>query len=143
MILLDTNILLYAFGTSFEQHDRVRVWLDAALNGTTRVGMPWSSLVGFVRIASNPGAFEKAVSVGEAWAIVESWLDCPVVWVPVPADGHRAILGRMLHAIGNRKHLVSDAHLAALAIENSLTLCTTDGDFARFPGLRWENPLQR
>lgn len=143
MILLDTNILLYAFGSSFEQHDRVRVWLDEALSGTIRVGMPWSSLVGFVRIASNPAAFEKAVSVGEAWAIVESWLDCPGVWIPVPADGHRAILRGMLHAIGNRKHLVSDAHLAALAIEHGLTLCTTDGDFARFPGLRWENPLQR
>lgn len=143
MILLDTNILLYAFGSSLPQHERASNWLDRSLSGTVRVGMPWSSLIGFVRIASNPSAFEKAVSVSEAWAVVESWLDCPVVWVPVPAEGHRAILREMLHAIGNRKHLVPDAHLAALAIELGLTLCTTDGDFARFPSLRWENPLQR
>lgn len=143
MILLDTNILLYSFGSSLLQHGKAQTWLDRSLNGSVRVGMPWSSLIGFVRIASNPRAFEKAVSVAEAWAVVEAWLDCPVVWVPTPAEAHRAILGRMFHAIGNRKHLVQDAHVAALAIEHDLTLCTTDGDFARFPGLRWENPLQR
>ncbi len=143
MILLDTNILLYSFGTSLPQHEKARAWLDRLLNGSVRVGMLWSSLIGFVRITSNPKAFEKAVSVGQAWAVVESWLDCPVVWVPTPAEAHRAILTRMFQAIGNRKHLVHDAHVAALAIEHDLTLCTTDGDFTRFPGLRWENPLQR
>jgi hypothetical protein len=105
------------------------------------VGLPWPSLLGFVRLVTNPRVFERPEEVGAAWRQVESWLDCPSVWVPLPTERHREILGPLIARTTGRANLVPDAHLAALAIEHGLLLCSTDGDFARFPDLRWENPL--
>ena len=141
MILLDINLLVYAHVTTFTNHRRARLWLDGRLNGTAPVGLPWPSLVGFVRLVSNPRIFEQPETVDEAWRQIEEWLDCPSVWMPQPGERHREILGSLLRNQGVRANLVPDAHLAALAIEHGLILCSTDGDFARFPGLRWENPL--
>jgi hypothetical protein len=141
MILVDANILVYAHISSFRQHERARPWLDARLNETTAVGLPWPSLLGFTRLVSNPRVFERPLPVAEAWKQVESWLNCPSVWVPVPTERHREVLGPLVIAGATRANLVADAHLAALAIEHGLTLCSTDGDFGRFHGLRWENPL--
>ena len=72
---------------------------------------------------------------------MESWLELPAVWTPGATERHREILRGLFDRVAFRANLVPDAHLAALAIEHGLTLCSTDGDFARFPGLRWENPL--
>ncbi len=141
MILVDTNVLVYASISSVPQYAAARAWLNERLNGTAPIGLPWPSLLGFVRIASNPRIFEHPVPIGEAWKQIENWLDCPPVWVPLPTERHREILGPLLGAIGGRANLVPDAHLAALALEHGLILCSSDGDFARFPGLRWENPL--
>jgi toxin-antitoxin system PIN domain toxin len=141
MILVDTNLLLYASIASVPQHSIAKAWLDERLNGTAPVGLPWPSLLGFVRIASNPRIFEHPVPIDEAWKQVENWLDSPPVWVPQPTERHREVLGPLLRASGGRANLVPDAHLAALAIEHGLILCSSDGDFARFSGLRWENPL--
>jgi hypothetical protein len=141
VILVDANLLLYAHIADLPRHDAARKWLDGRLNGTAAVGLPWASLLGFVRIASNPRVFERPRTVAQAWRQVESWLDCSPVWVPHPTERHREVVGRLLAASGMRADLVPDAHLAAMAIEHGLTLCSTDGDFARFPGLRWENPL--
>jgi toxin-antitoxin system PIN domain toxin len=141
MILVDANLLLYARVATYPQHEVARVWLDEWLNGTAPVGLPWSSLLAFVRLVTNPRVFEHPETVLTAWAQVEEWLDCSPVWVPQPTDRHRAVLGSLLTGGGGRANLVPDAHLAALAIEHGLILCSTDGDFARFRGLRWENPL--
>jgi toxin-antitoxin system PIN domain toxin len=141
MILVDTNLLVYASISSVPQHATARAWLNERLNGTAPVGLPWPSLLGFVRVASNPRIFERPVPIDEAWQQVENWLDCPPVWVPLPTERHREILRPLLGTIGGRANLVPDAHLAALALEHGLILCSSDGDFARFPGLRWENPL--
>jgi predicted nucleic acid-binding protein len=78
----------------------------------------------------------------DAWEQVKSWLDCDPVWIPGPTEKHQQILEPLLAAIGGRSNLVPDAHLAALALEHGLILCSTDGDFARFHNLRWENPLR-
>jgi len=94
-----------------------------------------------VRLVSNPRVFERPLSVAEAWTQVESWLSCPVVRIPLPTESHAEVLAPLLSG-GSRSNLVPDAHLAVLAIEHGLTLCSTDCDFARFPGLRWENPLE-
>lgn len=142
MILLDANLLVYAHVSTVPQHAAARAWLDARLNGAAPVGLPWPSLLAFVRLVSNPRVFERPQPVAEAWAQVEAWLDCPPVWVPQPTDRHRTTLGLLLRRHGASANLVPDAHLAALAIEHGLILCSTDGDFARFPDLRWENPLQ-
>jgi hypothetical protein len=141
LILVDANLLVYAHNRSFSQHDRARAWLDARLNGTTPVGLPWPSLLAFIRLMTNPRVLERPRSCTEAWSQAEAWLECPPVWIPLPTERHREVLGGLLRDAGTRASLVSDAHLAALALEHGLTLCSTDGDFARFPGLRWDNPL--
>jgi toxin-antitoxin system PIN domain toxin len=141
MNLVDANLLLYARVSTYPQHDAARDWLDERLNGTAPVGLPWPSLLAFVRLVSNPRVFEHPETVSSAWGQIEAWLDCPPVWIPQPTDRHREVLGSLLTGDVNRSNLVPDAHLAALAIEHGLILCSTDGDFARFPGLRWENPL--
>jgi toxin-antitoxin system PIN domain toxin len=141
VILVDANLLVYAHVAAQPQHAAARAWLDEQLNSTVAVGLPWSSLLAFLRLVSNPRIFERPEPIGDAWSQVEAWLDCPPVWVPHPTDRHREILGGLLLDPGVRGNLVPDAHLAALAIEHGLLLCSTDGDFARFPGLRWHNPL--
>ena len=110
------------------------------MRGVAKVGLPWHSLVGFLRISTNPRVFRRPMPTREAWRHVEDWLAQPSSWIPVPTSRHPLIISDLL---GDevRGDLVPDAHLAALAIEHGLTLCSTDGDFARFPGVRWENPL--
>jgi toxin-antitoxin system PIN domain toxin len=111
------------------------------LNETARVGLPWESLLGFLRIVTNPRIFERPQTVTRAWQQVQEWLDCGNVWIPQPGEDHRDILSGLLAHLGGGVKLIPDAHLAALAMEHGLTLCSSDGDFARFQGLRWSNPL--
>lgn len=141
MILLDANLLVYAKVSDFPHHAAAREWLDDQLNGPTGVALPWPSLLAFVRLTSNPRVFRWPLSVAEAWAQVEEWLRLPATWVPTPTDRHTGIMESLISDTG-RADLVPDAHLASLAMEYGLVLQTTDRDFARFRGLRWENPLQ-
>ena len=141
MILVDANLLLYAANQAAPEHARARDWLDARLNASPRVGLPWPSLLAFVRLATNPVVVRAPTSLANARRQVEEWLACDPVWIPLPGAEHSAILRSLLESPGMTSRLVPDAHLAALAIEHGLTVCSTDGDFARFPGLRWENPL--
>ena len=141
MILVDANLLVYAHVQGYPEHTRAREWLDSRLSGTARVGLPWSSLLAFVRLVSNPRIFEQPEPVGEAWEQAQAWLDCAAGWIPQPTERHRAVLSSLIARAPMRANLVPDAHLAALAIEHGLLLCSTDGDFARFPDLRWQNPL--
>jgi toxin-antitoxin system PIN domain toxin len=142
VILVDATLLVYAHVAGQQEHAAARAWLDERLNGDMLVGLPWPSLLAFVRLVSNPRIFEQPLTVGVAWRQVEEWLDCAPVWVPQPTERHQAVLGGLLRDQTFRANLVPDAHLAALAMEHGLTLCSTDGDFARFQGLRWENPLR-
>lgn len=141
MILVDANLLLYAANRDAAEHDAARAWLDERLNAGSRVGLPWPSLLAFVRIASNPVVVRRPVTPADAWRQVREWLAAESVWIPLPGAEHADALGRLLELTAVTSRLVPDAHLAALAIEHGLTLCSTDGDFARFPGLKWENPL--
>jgi toxin-antitoxin system PIN domain toxin len=141
VILVDVNLLVYATFETAEQHGAARAWFEAQLNGLNRVGLPWNSLLGYLRVATNRRAFAGALNMRDAWNQVEAWFACEPVWIPQPAQRHADILGELLALPGMHSNLVPDAHLAALAIEHGLTLCSTDSDFARFPKLRWENPL--
>ena len=141
MILIDANILLYACNAAADLHSKSRDWLDAKLNGAAPVGLPWASLLEFLRISTNPRAFRRPLTMAAAWEQVASWLTAEPVWSPEPSERHAELFGKLLALPGMYGNLVPDAHLAALAIEHGLTLCSTDGDFARFPGLNWLNPL--
>jgi uncharacterized protein len=140
LILVDANILIYARVSSFAQHDRAREWLDRQLNGVPRVGLPWASLLAFLRLVTNPRIFEHPEPIAEAWDQVMGWLACDTAWIPQPTERHPEQLARLIALPGVHGNLVPDAHLAALAMGHGLILCSTDGDFARFPGLRWLNP---
>ncbi len=139
MILVDANLLIYASAPESPQHEAAKEWLDGRLNSLERVGLPWPSLLAFMRIVSNPRLFEGA-SLSHARAQVRAWLELPGTWVPNPTEEHPRILSELLESEHSHR-LVPDAHLAALALEHGLVLCSTDGDFGRFRQLRWENPL--
>jgi len=134
-------MLVYAHVSSFAQHNFARDWLDRQLNATAPVGLPWASILAFLRLVTNPRLFESPEPIGEAWQQVRAWLAAEPAWVPQPTDRHADLLGKFLALPGVHGNLVPDAHLAALAVEHGLTLCSTDGDFARFQGLRWFNPI--
>ena len=141
MILVDANILIYAHVSTFSQHDAARNWLDDRLNGATNVGLPWPSVLAFLRLVTNPRVVRQAVPIADAWRQVRDWLACDPVWIPQPTERHAEVMYQLLALPGMLGNLVPDAHLAALAIEHGLTLCSADGDFARFPGLNWHNPI--
>ena len=141
MILVDANILIYASNEGASRHAQARDWLNDQLNGTSRFGLPWSALLAFLRLATNTRVFPRPLTMTLAWQQVSDWLACESVWTPEPTEHHAQVLGALLVLPGVHGNLVADAHLAALAMEHGLTLCSTDGDFARFPKLRWQNPL--
>jgi toxin-antitoxin system PIN domain toxin len=141
VILVDANLLVYAKFSDLPQHDAARRWLEQTLNSPGRTGLPWPSLLAFLRLATNPRLFEAPLAIGAAWAQVVEWIAHPRVWIPEPTRDHQEILGRMLAATQATANLVPDAHMAAIAIGHGLTLCSSDSDFARFPGLDWSNPI--
>jgi toxin-antitoxin system PIN domain toxin len=143
MILVDANLLVYAGISSSVHHERARAWLDGQLNGTTAVGLPWVSLLAFLRLVTNPRIYRRPHSMEGAWGQVLAWLSCESVWIPNPGERHAALLGDILRSGAVYADRVPDAHLATLALEHGLVLCSADTGFARFPGLRWSNPLSQ
>ena len=141
MILVDANILLYAEDSLHPRHERARAWLDAQLSGDQIVCLCWTVLLAFIRIATNPRVFETPLSLEQAVARVQSWLDQPCTRVIRPTERHWIVFQQTLEDGQAVANLVTDAHLAALAIEHGCELASTDSDFARFPGLKWKNPL--
>ena len=139
-MIVDANVLLYAVDDQSHFHTAARTWLDDAMNSVERVGLPWVSLMAFQRIITHPRVTANPLTPADAWSYITDWLDADQAWVPTPSSRHRDILGRLLTDGDLRGNLVTDAHLAALAIEHGATLVSYDGDFARFPGLTWESP---
>jgi toxin-antitoxin system PIN domain toxin len=140
-MLVDANLLIYAFDDSSPFHATATTWLTRQLNGSTRVGFPWQSLTAFVRVVTHPRAAASPITPDAAWQQVEEWVAADLGWVPVPTDRHGEVLGGLIRRYQLRGNLISDASMAALAIEHGLTLCSADTDFARFEELTWENPL--
>lgn len=142
MILLDTNLLVYAYERQSRHHTVARAWLEGVLRRPAKVGLPWPTLLGFMHLMGNHHVMQHPLPLHRAWAQVESWLALPHTWIPLPTDRHQEILAELLEG-ESRPDLANDAHLAALAIEHGLTVCSTDSDFARFQGVHWENPLHK
>jgi toxin-antitoxin system PIN domain toxin len=141
MILVDANLLLYAYNPRAPQHEKSRVWLEAALSGPDLVRFAWLTLWAFLRIATNPRAFDRPLSTSEAEAAISSWLAQPAVGILEPGERHWDILRRLVRDGQTTGPLVMDAVLAAIAIEHGATVCTTDRDFSRFSQLKCTNPL--
>jgi len=142
MIIPDVNLLLYAHVDTFEQHERARPWWEALLGGAAEVGVPGPALFGFVRISTNPRIFDPPMSVDIALGHIELWLAQPNVRCPAPGPRHLEIAFRLLRHLGTAANLTTDVQLAAFAIEHQGEVHSNDGDFNRFPELRWRNPLE-
>jgi toxin-antitoxin system PIN domain toxin len=141
VILVDANILLYAEDSLSTLNEPARTWWDERLSGSAPVCLCWPVLTAFIRIATNTRLHQRPLTLKEAVERVQSWIEQPCVRIIQPEEQHWEILQRMLYDGNATANLVSDAHLAALAIEHNCELCSTDADFARFPRLNWRNPL--
>ena len=141
MILLDANILIYAVNRDAPLNRKAKAWLESTLSGPETVGFSWNVLLAFLRLTTRPGLFRQPLSIETSFDLIASWLNQPTATVVHPGTRHLPVLRELLRALGSGGNLTSDAHLAALAIENAAELCSSDTDFARFNGLKWRNPL--
>jgi toxin-antitoxin system PIN domain toxin len=141
MIVIDANLLIYAYDRHSASHKKSVAWLERTFSGEEAVGLPWQSISAFLRVITNRRLSGIRVSLEQAVQIVEEWLRQPLTQVLVPGDDHWSVLRRMIEEGRAAGPLVSDAQIAALTVEYGGVLYTADRDFARFPGLRWKNPL--
>jgi hypothetical protein len=137
----DLNLLIYAVDRSSPVHRAALAWWNDLMSGGETVAFSWTVLLGFVRLTTNPSVVQKPLGADQAMDYVERWLARPTSTVIEPTPRHAAILRGLLAGSGTAGNLVTDAHLAALAIEHGAELCSADRDFGRFPGLHWVNPL--
>lgn len=140
MIVLDANILFYSYSTASPEYTKAKACVEKLFSGTELVGLPWQTIAAFLRISTNP-RLPGARPATEAAHEIENWLMQPNVRIVTPGEDHWAVLRHMMFQGQAFGPLVSDAQIAALTIENGAVLYSTDRDFARFPGLRWVNPL--
>jgi len=140
-VLVDANVLLYAVDRTSPFHSTAAAWLTEQLNGPRRVGLPWPVLTAFLRIATSPRASQNPLEPGDAWSLMADWLAAGPSWIPAPTDRHEEVLGALVARYQLRGNAISDAHLAALAVEHGLTICSADTDFARFGEVEWLNPI--
>jgi hypothetical protein len=136
--LPDANVLLYAIDREAVHHDRARNWLETQLSGGEVVGFAWSTLLAVVRLTTNPAVYDDPLAPGEAFDLIDGWLAQPPATIVDPTERHAEILRELVADAGAAGNLVSDAHLAALAIEHGATVASFDADFNRFSGLKLE-----
>jgi hypothetical protein len=142
VILLDANLLIYAYDSVAAEHVRARSWLERRFSSSEVVGLSWITILAFLRIVTSRRYESDPMSTEEAASVVTGWIALRNVALVSPTEQHWTILRDLLPKSQARGPLIMDAHLAALAIEHSATLCTNDRDFLRFPGLKVEFPLQ-
>lgn len=141
MILPDLNLVVYAHNRDAPRHDAARAWREGLLSGTEPVAVPWVVVLGFLRLMTPSLGADHPLTPSAAITHVRAWFTPPNVERIDPGPQHLDVLDRLLSAAGTAGNLTTDAHLAALAIEHQCELHSNDNDFARFPGLRWRNPL--
>lgn len=140
MKVVDANVLLYAVNSDAPHHASARKWLDSALAGDEAVGFAWVVLLAFLRLSTRPGLFPHPLTLQQAVSVIEAWLARPMVILLEPTTRHLGLLHGLLAPLSTAGNLVSDAHLAALAIEHGAEVVSFDSDFSRFQGLRWRTP---
>jgi toxin-antitoxin system PIN domain toxin len=140
MKVVDANVLIYAVNADLPQHDRARGWIDSALRGPEPVGFAWIVLLAFLRLTTRAALFPRPLGLDQAVQVLEGWLAQPAAVLLEPSIRHLSLLHGLLDQLGTAGNLVSDAHLAALAIEHSAEIVSFDPDFGRFSGVRWHQP---
>jgi toxin-antitoxin system PIN domain toxin len=141
VIVPDINLLVFSYNEAAPRHDDARAWWEGLMRGRERVGVPWAVVVGFVRLVTHVAVLEQPLAPTDAIARVRRWFTREHVLTLDPGPRHLTILEQLFEATGVGGNLTTDTHLAALAIEHQCELHSSDADFARFPGLRWHDPL--
>lgn len=137
----DANLLLYAYNAESPHHEKASTWLEGQLSGTETTAFAWLPVLAFIRLATHPRVLDRPKPVEAVLDIVNAWFAQPCATIIHPTERHASILRELIVPLGTGGNITNDAHLAALAIEHGAELCSADTDFARFPGLRWTNPL--
>lgn len=140
MRLVDANVLLYAVNEDAPHHDAAHAWLDEALGGPEPIGFAWVVLLAFLRLSTSPAVFPRPLEAGTAFGVVRAWLERSAATVVEPLPRHLAVIEGLVAEVGTAGGLVSDAHLAALAMEHRARVMSFDTDFERFPGLERDQP---
>jgi hypothetical protein len=141
VIVVDANVLIYAIDEDSSRHREAKAWIEKALSGKEVIGLTWVVALAFLRLTTRTGISAKPLSIEAAFDVLSEWFDHPNVSILQPGPQHAHILRTLLLQTGAGGNLTTDAHLAALAIEHGAQLCSFDHDFARFPGLKWRDPL--
>ena len=142
MKLLDANLLIYAVDEASPRFAQAHPWVEQLLAGQETVALAWTVVLAFLRLTTKRQVMTSPLTADEALDIVDGWLERPNTVVVHPTDRHAAVLRELLASLGTAGNVVTDAHLAALAIEHGAELCSCDADFSRFTGLRWTDPLR-
>jgi toxin-antitoxin system PIN domain toxin len=142
MIIPDINILVHAYNSDSPRHTLARQWWEETVSSSATIGMPWVCILGFIRIMTHRRIMMNPMYPADAIRRVKTWLAVPTVHIITPGDDHAGMLFQLLQELGTAGNLTTDAHLAALALEYRAELASTDSDFSRFTGLRWQNPLR-
>ena len=142
MIVPDVNLLVYAYNSDAPRHAEAKAWWEDLLSSSEPVGLPWATTLGFIRLMTHRAVLATPLAAEQAISHIRSWHRRPNVSVLDPGPRHLELLDHLFRALGTAGRLTTDAHLAALAIEHQCELCSNDADFARFPGLRWSDPLK-
>lgn len=140
MKLVDANVLLYAVNQDAPNHAVARRWLDRALGGEEPVGFTWVVMLAFLRLTTRAGLFPRPLRVDDSIGVLQAWLNRPLAVIVEPTPRHLDILSGILGETGTAANLVTDAHLAAIAVEHGAEICSFDADFSRFRGVRWRPP---
>jgi uncharacterized protein len=141
MKLVDANVLLYATNEESPQHEVAREWIEDALDGTEAVAFAWVVLLAFLRLSTNPRVFVNPLTPDQAATVISAWLDRPAALIVEPTERHLPVLTDLIRSAGRGGNLVTDAHLAALAIEHQAEVISFDSDFTKFAGVRWSAPV--
>jgi toxin-antitoxin system PIN domain toxin len=141
LIVVDVNVLVYAFDLRSVDHDRYASWFEGVLASDELVGVSDLVLSAFTRIVTHPRILLRPATIEMALEFANQVRDAPATLVVSPGDRHWSIFERLCRSVGAKGNLVADAFHAALAIESGAEFITTDRDFSRFPGLRWRHPL--
>jgi toxin-antitoxin system PIN domain toxin len=142
MILIDTNLWLYACLEELPQHRQAKSWLESVMGADEPIALAWNVVLAVLRLTTQQRLLQRPLRPQQALELVESWIDQPLVQVVEPGPQHWTLLRLLLEQAGTIGNLTNDAHLAALAIEHHCTLCSADNGFRRFNGLRFRNPLR-
>lgn len=143
MLIPDVNLLILAYHAGAPDHDAARNWWEETLNSRVQVGLAWITIIGFLRLTTKRAVLASPMLVADATGAIRNWIALPNVAILAEGPEHPEILFGLLEKLGTAGNLTTDAHLAAIAIEHRAEIATTDTDFARFPGLRWFNPLAK